>query len=552
MKAEAQRPLWPLLRIWLRPHRKALLLALGLMLIQSATTLVQPWLGGVLADRLLFKQGIGSLLWLLFGLICAQQMLSYAVAVQLRRASGQLVADVGAELYAHLQALPLAWHNRRQRGDVLALLQGDVHRLGYFVSSALVPVLPLLLTLAGALLLMFHLAPRVAVAVAVLMPLLFVALKLLGRRLRPLGAASMQAWADQSALAEQNLTLLPLIKAFATEPAEAQRYRDGAARLFACEFRQARWESAVMPMVQIAGGGGILLLLGLAGGQLVEAQAGMGALVSVFLYGLVLISPLSQLANVYGMTQSARGAMQRLGEALQAAPEAETGACTQVPTTGEIRFEGVDFAYPGRAPLFQGFDLVIAPGETLALTGSNGAGKSTLTHLLLRLVEPQAGRVTIGGRDVRDFTLGALRRQIGLVAQQVMLFNASVRDNLVYGRAGVTQDAVEFAAKAARAHDFIVALPQGYDTVIGDQGVRLSGGQRQRLALARALLRDPAILILDEATAMFDPEGEAEFVAECHDVLRDRTVIMITHRPASLAVADRVLRLDGGQVVGSR
>jgi subfamily B ATP-binding cassette protein MsbA len=175
-----------------------------------------------------------------------------------------------------------------------------------------------------------------------------------------------------------------------------------------------------------------------------------------------------------------------------------------------------------------------------------------LTHLLLRLVEPQAGRVTIGGRDVRDFTLGALRRQIGLVAQQVMLFNASVRDNLVYGRAGVTQDAVEFAAKAARAHDFIVALPQGYDTVIGDQGVRLSGGQRQRLALARALLRDPAILILDEATAMFDPEGEAEFVAECHDVLRDRTVIMITHRPASLAVADRVLRLDGGQVVGSR
>jgi subfamily B ATP-binding cassette protein MsbA len=170
-------------------------------------------------------------------------------------------------------------------------------------------------------------------------------------------------------------------------------------------------------------------------------------------------------------------------------------------------------------------------------------------HLLLRLVEPQGGSVTIGGIDLREFRLQALRGQIGLVAQQVMLFNASVRDNIAYGRVDASQDAIEHAAQAARAHDFITQLPQGYDTVIGDQGVKLSGGQKQRIALARALLKDPPILILDEATAMFDPAGELEFIDECREVLANRTVILITHRPASLALADRVVRLEGGRFV---
>jgi len=184
----------------------------------------------------------------------------------------------------------------------------------------------------------------------------------------------------------------------------------------------------------------------------------------------------------------------------------------------------------------------------VAITGPNGAGKSTLVHLLLRLLEPDAGGVRIDGIDVREFRLAALREGVGLVAQQVMLFNASVADNIAYGRSDATPAQIEAAARAARAHEFVAALPQGYGTVVGDQGVRLSGGQKQRIALARALLKDPAILVLDEATAMFDPEGEAEFIAECHEVLKQRTVILITHRPASLALADRILRLDGGRL----
>ena len=534
---------------WLRPHLPALCLSLMLMLVQSVATLAQPWFGGVLTNRLMFGQGFGTLLWVLFGLICAQALLGYVVAIQLRKVSGRLVADASAQVYAHLQALPMAWHHERRRGDVHALLIGDVYRLGNFVTGTLVPLVPLLFTLIGALLMMFRLAPLIAVAVAVLMPLLFVALKLVGRRLRPLGHASMQAWADQSATAEQNLELLPVIKAFATDEVEAIDYRRKAESVYQADLRLARWQGAISPAVQVVGAGAVLLLLGVAGHLIVRQEIGVGELVSLFLYGLVLVNPISQLASVYGNTHSAIGTAQRLGEAMGAEREHDHGTRTALPREGDIHYEGIDFAYPGREYLLRDFHLTIAAGETVALTGVNGAGKSTLVHLLLRLLEPQAGRIRIGGVDIRDFSLAALRGQVGLVSQQVMLFNATVAENIAYGRADATREQVEAAARAARAHDFIAQLPQGYNTVVGDQGVKLSGGQKQRIALARALLKDPPILVLDEATAMFDPQGEAEFIAECHDSLRHRTVILITHRPASLALADRILRLEGGRLV---
>ena len=213
---------------------------------------------------------------------------------------------------------------------------------------------------------------------------------------------------------------------------------------------------------------------------------------------------------------------------------------------GDIEFRDVIFAYPGRQPVLDHFNLHIRAGETVAITGENGAGKSTLVHLLMRLHEPDAGRILIDGTDIASVSLASLRGQIGVVPQHVLLFNGSVRDNIGYGRADADEAAVEHAARLAQAHDFIAKLPQGYDTLIGDQGVRLSGGQRQRIALARALLKDPPILILDEATAMFDPEGEARFIEDCRATLGGKTVLIITHRPASLALADRVVEWQKG------
>jgi len=262
----------------------------------------------------------------------------------------------------------------------------------------------------------------------------------------------------------------------------------------------------------------------------------------------LLTQPVSQLAGVYGQVQSARGSAMRLMEVLSESAEPDSGSRQLDRVRGEIAFESVGFAYPGRPPVFSALDFRIRAGETVAITGPNGAGKSTLTHLLMRFIDPGTGRVTLDGMDLRELSLRHLRGHIGLVSQNVLLFNASVTHNIGYGRYAASREQIEQAARAAHAHEFISRLPQGYDTVIGDEGIRLSGGQKQRIALARALLKDPAILILDEATAMFDPEGERGFIAECHELLNSRTVIIISHRPASLALADRVLRLEQGEL----
>jgi subfamily B ATP-binding cassette protein MsbA len=215
------------------------------------------------------------------------------------------------------------------------------------------------------------------------------------------------------------------------------------------------------------------------------------------------------------------------------------------PVRGAISFRGVSFAHPGRRETLHGIDLDIAAGETVAITGRNGAGKSTLVHLVLRLHEPSLGCILVDGKDIAGVSLQSLRRAVGLVPQQVLLLNTSVRENIGIGREGAEAHDIEAAARAAGAHDFVSTLPQGYDTIIGDQGVRLSGGERQRLALARALLKDPPILILDEATAMFDPEAERDFVERCRQTCGTRTLLIITHRPASISLADRVIVLDG-------
>lgn len=533
----------------LRPHRGALLIALLLLVAQSAAILANPWLAGRFSTAILLHQTISQ--WMLgwIALIAVQCALSYAASVRLQKITADLIANVSTSVFDHLQSLPLHWHQDQRRGEILSLLTQDVSRLGYFVTQTVTPILPLLLTCAGALLMMFHIEQVIALIVAIFVPLLFIALRLVGRRLRPLGNEVMKAYALQSALAEQNLSMVPIVKAFAGESVESDRFSSQTRLLRDLEISQARLEATIGPAVRVVAAAVVLLLLGWASREVAQDTMSAGDLVSLLLYGLLLTQPMSALASVYGQVQSARGAAQRLIAVFREVPELDEGDHEPAYVSGKITFENVEYTYPGRPPVLCGLDLSLRAGETVAITGVNGAGKSTLAHLLLRFADPDSGRILLDGHDLGEFSLRSLRGHVGLVSQNVLLFNASVCDNIAYGRVSGTQQQIEEAARAARAHDFIVGLPQGYATVIGDQGIKLSGGQKQRIALARSLLKNPAVLILDEATAMFDPAGEREFIHECHEMLHQRTVVLITHRQASLALADRVLRLERGRLI---
>jgi len=533
------------------PYRAALARGCLLMLAESLAALAVPWLGGKLAASLL---GDGAsrapaVLAALLALFAMQALLKFADAYLLGDTAERIVADLKVQVYDHLQALPLAFFQQRRHGDTLALLTHDVYVVGGYVSGTALAVVPLLVTVAGSLYFMFRLQPLLALCATVLMPLFYLLVKIVGRRLRPLAQQLQDEHAAAIAIAEENLGMLPAIKTFTREREESARHREQIDRVRALTTQQLRIQAALGPGAQFLAAAAIVAVLWLASRAIGAGTLTAPELVSFLLFAQLLTRPVAGLADVYGQTQSARAAMARLLGALdeETEPRPDIGA-TLPPARGEIAFENVSFAYRGRPPALSQVDLHIAAGETVAIVGPNGAGKSTLAHLLMRLHEPSAGRIRIDNVDIAGVSLESLRRQIGIVPQHVLLFNASVRDNVAYGRPAPAGAEIEVATRAARAHGFIVELPDGYDTLVGDRGVRLSGGQQQRVALARALLKNPPILVLDEATAMFDPEGEREFLHECREAFERRTVLLITHRPAILAAADRILRMDNGRI----
>jgi subfamily B ATP-binding cassette protein MsbA len=527
----------------------------ALMLAESAAALAVPWLGSKLAEAILRDPatnawGIPAVLGALLALFAIQGLLRFASTNVLGGTVARIDADLRTRVYDHLQALPIAFFQQRRHGDSLALLTRDVYLVSEYLGGTLVALGPLLFTVGGALVFMLQLQPMLALLAAILVPVFYLLIKILGRSIRPLSNELQEAHVNAISLVDQNLGALPAIKSFTREAQESRSHAKQVERIRDLTARQLRVHAAIGPAVQFIAAAGVLLVLWLASGQIEQGKLTPAELVAFLLYAQLLTRPVAGLADVYGQTQSVRAAVGHLLQALDEKPEppGHIGA-TLAPIRGDITFEGVSFGYPGRPPALSRIDLRIAAGETVAIIGPNGAGKSTLAQLLLRMHEPGEGRITIDGTDIATASLNSLRGQIGVVPQHVLLFNDSARHNIVYGRPDATDAQIEAAARAARAHDFIIALPHGYDTVVGDHGVRLSGGQQQRLALARALLKDPRILILDEATAMFDPEGEREFLEACRDLLKRRTVILITHRPAPLAIADRTIRLEEGRVV---
>lgn len=514
-------------------------------LFSSIATLVVPWLAGQLLGGLLgdISVSVGQTLGLLVLALALATGLNIGVAILSAHASGRILAGLRLEAYSHVQSMPVHAHEQAQLGDLLSLITSEVKILSNFLATTLATIPSNALTAIGATALLLYLDPVMALVIPVLIPFLIVLFRLMGRRLKWLARLAREAEVTVFSQAERDLEMLPAIKAFAQEESHQESYGSAIEAARKANLRQASLAAFIGPLVGLIAAltAIAILFLGTTGIGGMQTNS-PGELFAFLLYAALLTRPAASLARVYGEFQWATGTLARLSEVLGLPPEegyrSEQGSGR---AQGAISFEKVHFAYPGREEVLEGIDLEIAPGEVVALTGANGVGKSTLVRLLLRFYDPQAGRIMLDGQDTRSLNVQHLRRQIGYVPQRALLFNGTVHENIAMGAINAARDKIEEAAKLCGAWDFVMGLPDGFDTVIGDNGVRLSGGQRQRIALARALFFDPPIFVFDEATSMYDMPSEAAFVETCVKALSGRTMIIITHRPATLALADRVL-----------
>lgn len=536
------------------PSTLTLSTIITLMLLETAISLFSPWLAGRFTESLLSPSSIAGytykqlLLFWLF-ILAIKGILNFFNGYFTGKTSQRMLTRLRIKLYDHLQMLPISYYHDKKHGKILAFLTNDAAIISNFITQTLVSLIPLLITVCGALICIYFINPFIALLAGLLIPIFYIVTKLLGRPIRSLSKSMIEEYSNTLAIAEENLATLPLIKSFTRERQESEKFKVGSNRLLKLTIDYLKIQSFLGPLTKFLATSIIFLVLWIISGDLSTGQINSADMVSLMLYGMLITQPISGLANVYGQIQRTIGATERLHQLFSIPPESHFKGKPLHTVRGDIEFRDITFHYPNRSNILSKLNFKIKAGKTVAITGENGSGKSTLIHLLMRFLDPREGSISIDGKNIQALSLVSLRQQIGMVQQQVLLQNASVRENILFGNAKASQLEIEQAAKGAHAAHFIKELPNGYDTIIGDQGVKLSGGQKQRLALARVLLKDPAILILDEATAMFDPAGELAFIKECQELLKSKTVILITHRPGSLTLADTIYKLENGRLL---
>lgn len=519
----------------------------------SAAGLAYPQAIRVVIDGAL-AHGLASVDRAALALVAIFAVQSVAVAtryVLFTVAGERIVTRLRADLYQRLVEQEVAFFDARRTGELVNRLASDTTVLQNTVSVNLSMALRNLLLVVGGLALLVITSPRLTLVMLAIVPAVALGAVVVGRRISRLSRQVQDALARAGEVAEETLSGIRTVRAFAREAAEGERYAAATWDAFGLARRRVRAVALFLGVASLAGYGAVALVLWSGGRMVVAGTMSVGELTSFILYTLIVAFSLSALGDLWSDFMRAGGASARVFELLDRRPEIPVrGGRVPERVTGRLVLEGVDFSYPSRpdVPVLVGLELEVEPGELVALVGPSGAGKSTVASLVLRLYDPTGGRVTLDGADLRELDPSWLRDQIGVVAQEPILFSTSIAENIRYGRPRATAEEVEAAARAANAHDFIAALPDGYATEVGERGVRLSGGQRQRVAIARALLKDPRILLLDEATSALDAESEALVREALARLLAGRTALVIAHRLSTVRDATRVVVLDDGRV----
>jgi ATP-binding cassette subfamily B protein len=514
-----------------------------------------PWLVGRIVDDTVKHQD-HERLWILVSVMVAVGLAKAVVMVARRLLAGNLSLDVEYDLrtgvYRHLLSLEQRYHDEHQTGQLLSRATADVTAIRTFLGYGLIFITQYVALLVAVVVLLIYTNPVLALASFVLAPLMIWASARYSRRSFPVLRDVQQRVADVTTQAEEAIVGVRVVKAFAQEDREVERFRDRSEAVFHRQIDATRLQATFQPLLDLVPQIGVAIVLFAGGIAVTNGSLTIGGFFQFNLYLAMLVMPLRMLGLWVGQVQRAVASGTRVFELLDEQP-------TIVPPEhpvplpdgdGEVRFEGVRFGYDPERPILDGVDLDLPAGRTLALIGRTGSGKSTLAALIPRLYDVQAGRVLFDGVDVRELDPGELRRQIATVSQDTFLFSASVRDNIAFARPDASDEEVEQAARRAQAHDFIAALPLGYATPIGERGLTLSGGQRQRISIARALVADPRVLILDDATAAVDATTEARIRLALREAMHGRTTLIIAHRLSTLSLADEIAVVEDGAIVG--
>ncbi len=546
---------WP----FLRPHRLRMAGAvLSLFLVAGALLTMGRGLAYIV-DQGLGKQDPALLDRAVLGTTAIALLLATGsfLRTTLVNQIGEIVlADVRRALFNHLLKLSAGWFETAQTGDILARITTDTAVVQTVMTSTLSMAARNVILLIGGLIMVVLSSPKMSLVVLVVVPVVVVPLIFIGRQLRGASRLYQERLADVAVQAEETVSAIRTVQSFRREDYVRERFESSVDNSLGAALVQVRlrgWLSGVLIFMVFAG---ISIILWIGGQDLLAGQISAGDLSSFIFYAFLVASSTGILSELVGDLQRAAGAADRIAQLLATDGTLDEPAMPKKLTGGTdhaCSFENVSFAYPAVAerPAIRGVNFSVECGQRIALVGPSGAGKSTLYHLLLRFYDPDAGSVRVGGTDLRDLRLADLRGHIGLVPQEPKLFSTTIRENLAFGRQDAPIDEIISAAKQAEAHDFIKALSRGYDTPVGEKGIRLSGGQRQRIAIARAILCNPKLLLLDEATSALDAQSEAAVQSALENLMRDRTTIVIAHRLATVIRADRILLLEQGEITAS-